>query len=351
MDLTGTIDQAAEYADSARKSMAEREIPATPANFTVWYAYHSGQVPELARALEVLISNKVEFTLERNQEIYDKYFGFDGEGREIRETSARVQAAVTEVLEQLGEAGRDQSAYGDKLAGFSGKLAEVPNSEHIADLVRGILSETRQIVEKSEALENRLGQSSQQIGELRQHLEEVRREAMTDSLTGIANRKYFDATLRAAAADVMESGGDLCLLLIDIDHFKKFNDTYGHLIGDEVLRVVARKLTEGVKGRDTPARFGGEEFVVILPQTDLRDACTVAEQIRKSLASRKVQNKTTAKSYGTVTVSIGVAKFQLGEPLDALVQRADQALYCAKGQGRNRVVAETVLDSLIEVAE
>jgi diguanylate cyclase len=344
MGPTESIEQAADYAGSALKLMAQLAIPATPANFTVWYAYHSGSVPGLTQALEILVSNKMEFTVERNQEIHDTYFGFDTEGSEIRETSERLQSAVGEVLEYLGEAGRDQSAYGEKLEGFSGQLAEDSDTERVADLVRGILSETQEIVEKSQALENRLDQSSQHIDELHRHLEEVRREAMTDALTGIANRKYFDAALRASAMSALESGEDLCLLLMDIDHFKRFNDTYGHLIGDEVLKVVARMLKDGVKGRDTPARYGGEEFAVILPETSLKNAVTVAEQIRQDLASREMKNKKTGKSFGTVTLSIGTAKYRPGETREALVQRADEALYRAKAEGRNKVVCEAAVD-------
>jgi len=350
MDFKISVEKAAEFAESALKLMATQGVPATPENFTVWYAYYAGQSEELTRALDVLLSNKMEFTPERNHEIHDKYFGFEGEGREIRETTSRLQTAVSDVLEYLGDAGRDQSAYGEKLAGFSGDLAKGAESGPVAELVREILSETQQIVKKSEALESRLGQSSQQIDELRQHLEEVQREAMTDALTGIANRKYFDSTLRAAASSTMETGEDLCLLLIDIDHFKKFNDTYGHLIGDEVLRVVGRLLTENVKGRDTPARFGGEEFAVILPQTSLRNAAGLAEQIRNTLASRKLHDKRKDADYGTLTVSIGTAKYQPGEPLDGLIQRADQALYRAKNKGRNRVVTEEELDSVVDLA-
>ncbi len=350
MDVTVSVEKAAEFAESALKLMAAQSIPATPENFTVWYAYHAGQSEEMIRALDVLLSNKMEFTPERNHEIHDKYFGFEGEGREIRETTSRLQAAAKDVLEYLGEAGRDQSAYGEKLAGFSGDLAKGAEGTPVAELVREILSETQEIAKKSEALESRLGQSSQQIDELRQHLEEVQREAMTDALTAIANRKYFDSTLRSAASDSMETGEDLCLLLIDIDHFKKFNDTFGHLIGDEVLRVVARLLTQNVKGRDTPARFGGEEFAVILPQTSLQNAAGLAEQIRNTLASRKLQDKRKDADYGTVTVSIGAAKYQPGEPLDSLIQRADQALYGAKNQGRNRVVTEDEVDSVVDLA-
>ena len=350
MDTTASIEQAAAFAESALKLMAAQGIPATPANFTVWYAYHAGQSDELTRALDSMLDDKVEFTRERNQEIHEKYFSFEGEGHEIRETTSRLQTAVNNVLGLLGEAGREQSDYGEKLAGFSGELSDSADNEQVAALVRGILSETQQIVEKSQAMESRLGQSTQQIDELRRHLEEVQREAMTDALTGIANRKYFDATLRAAAKDATDTGEELCLLMIDIDHFKKFNDTYGHLIGDEVLRVVARLLRDNVKGRDTPARYGGEEFSVILPQTSLENAAHLAEQIRGTLAARKVHDKRTDTDYGTLTVSIGAGRFRPGEPQESLVQRADQALYQAKNQGRNQVVTEDALDNVVDLA-
>ncbi len=148
------------------------------------------------------------------------------------------------------------------------------------------------------------------------------------------------------AAEALQERDDLCLLLMDIDHFKKFNDTFGHQVGDEVLKVVARTLKEGVKGRDTPARYGGEEFAVILPQTSLKNAVVVAEQIRTTLASRKLQNRKTGADYGFVTLSIGVSKYRFGESLEALIQRADEALYLGKNRGRNRVVEESELESV-----
>jgi len=350
MHFTEDFDQAAGFAKMALEKMAEHKVPASPLNFNVWYSYCSGRDLELVQALDALLSDKAEFTEARNTEIYGQYVGFDRENAEIRATSNRLQTAVTEILGNLSAAGRDQSAYGEKLAGFSDKLADGSETGDVADLVKGLLTETRDIVEKNQALENRLGESSQEIDELRQHLEEVQREAMTDGLTGIANRKHFDIRLGEATTEAMEEGQSLCLLLADIDHFKKFNDTYGHRVGDEVLRVVARTLSDGVKGRDTPARYGGEEFAVILPQTDLMDAVTVADQIRQKLASKELKNTKSGKSFGTVTLSIGVAKFRYGETLDALVQRADEGLYRAKDDGRNRVVDETALAAQIDLA-
>ncbi|MDH3472989.1 MAG: GGDEF domain-containing protein [Rhodospirillales bacterium] len=333
-------DQTVEVAKSALDRMAEQGISADPTNFTVWYGYYSGTNPELNRTLDLLINHDVEFTDKLSEEIYAKFFGAEEQGDEIRAASKRIQEAVNEIVDCLYGAGEDQSTYVEKLAQFSKQLESTERGEEVGDLVRGMLEETRHVLEKNRTLESRLGESTQEIDELRQHLEEVRREAMTDPLTGMANRKFFDLTLRAEAKMAMERGVELCLLLMDIDHFKQFNDTYGHRVGDEVLKIVARTLKENVKGQDLPARYGGEEFCVILPKTGITDAVAAATNIRHALASRKMRNRKTGDSYGSVTVSIGVAQYRPGEDLGLLVQRADQALYMAKNAGRNRVVTE-----------
>ena len=160
---------------------------------------------------------------------------------------------------------------------------------------------------------------------------------MTDSLTGLFNRKAFDERLALATADSLEGGGTLCLLLIDIDHFKRFNDTWGHQVGDQVLRLVGECLRMNVKGKDTAARYGGEELAIILPDTAIDDAVTLAEQIRKAIGSMNIVKKKSREAIGPVTVSIGAAQFRHGETPDDFVARADHALYAAKEAGRNRV--------------
>jgi diguanylate cyclase len=143
----------------------------------------------------------------------------------------------------------------------------------------------------------------------------------------------------------METGDDLCLLLIDIDHFKKFNDTWGHQTGDEVLKLVAKTLVENIKGQDIVARFGGEEFVVLLPKTSLSASVTVANVIRTAFEKRRVVGKESKRMIGGITVSIGVARYELGEALAELIQRADAALYRAKNEGRNRVIADPTVEA------
>jgi diguanylate cyclase len=333
-------EKAQEFADAAHELMRQHDVPANPMNFTVWYNYVSDGYPELKRGLEVLISNKVPFNNLRNEEIFAKYFGSDVEREAVSETSSRIESVAGLILEHLGEAGRNNSDYGEKLAEFSGGLEAGSGKQDLRALVADILAETNQVLEKNRDLERNLGDSAREINDLRENLEELRQEAITDSLTGLANRKFFDAKLREAVAVHMESGAALSLLMLDIDHFKAFNDSFGHQVGDEVLKVVARVLKDGVKGRDTPARYGGEEFTVVLPETCLEDAITVAEHLSAKLASRQLKNKRTGESHGILTISGGVAQYHLGEPINDFLHRADEALYQAKRDGRNRVAAD-----------
>jgi diguanylate cyclase len=144
--------------------------------------------------------------------------------------------------------------------------------------------------------------------------------------------------------DANKTGEPLSLVITDIDHFKHFNDTYGHQMGDQVLRLVGRTLTDSVKGRDTPARYGGEEFALILPQTRLADALVLAEQIRRTIMRRHIVRRDTGDDFGTITLSMGVAAYHPTEHLMDTIRRADAALYQAKRSGRNRVVSEEALE-------
>jgi len=168
----------------------------------------------------------------------------------------------------------------------------------------------------------------------------VRSESLTDPLTSLANRKYFDDALVKAIADASAKGEPLALLMTDVDHFKRFNDTYGHLTGDHVLRMVAMPVRQNVNHQHTAARYGGEEFVVVLPNTILQAAATLGEYIRTAVMTKELKKRSTGENLGRITVSIGVAALRPGQTPQALIERADACLYAAKRSGRNRVISE-----------
>ncbi len=347
MEYGEGFEQSVEIASKALLAMRDNGVPANPDNFAVWYTYVSGKFPDLTKAVREIIEGPSGFTPEVNGGLFERFFGKANEAAAVEQTSAQIQDTLTRVMSMLDEAGRGTAEFGDKLEEAGGRLAEGPKDVGQLQSVLGeMLDETRRMADRNRELEGQLKDSSSEISQLRQNLEDVRREAMTDALTGIANRKFFDIALRQVASEAMETKEPMALLMMDIDFFKKFNDTYGHQLGDQVLKLVARCLTDCTKGRDTAARYGGEEFSIILPNTTLSNAVKLAEQVRLTVASKKVYKRSTNQDLGTITLSIGAAAFQPGEQLTGLIQRADEALYTAKRTGRNRVVDETHLEKV-----
>ena len=335
-----SFEQALDYARQALELMVAHNVPATPNNFLVWYTHVSGREPDLTRMIAILEDNNQDFSDAVNADLYIKFFTTEGEDQTLHETTTRIEKELQHILGYVGEAGNGAAAYGESLASAEGDILGAKDVEGLKSAVTKLVTDTRKMEEINRNLENRLEASTEEIGQLRDDLEDMRREALTDALTGIANRKLFDMELRRHARDAMEAGEPLCLLMLDIDHFKKFNDTYGHQTGDEVLKLLANTMRKAVKGDDIPARYGGEEFAVILPATDLDGSLHVAEHIRDKISNKKLVNRATDQDLGRITVSIGAAVFEFGEPLGDLIKRADQALYKAKANGRNQVVSQ-----------
>lgn len=350
MDYFDSHGQAKEYSAKASDLMVRYNITPSPRNFRIWYDYVSGRNLQLRTALDILISNKRDITEQVCDEIYEQFFTPRREADQVREISAKMQQNLTQAIALIGEAGSNSLQFGEALVGFSGEAHKVGGPAGLQGVIAKILNETKEIAQRNAALEQRLNTSADEISQLRTSLEEIRREASLDPLTGIANRKSFDLGLSDAATAALETGHDMCLLMVDIDLFKKFNDTWGHQVGDQVLKLVAKTLKDNTKGQDVAARYGGEEFGVVLPNTSLKQAVTVGNNIREALMAKQLVKKSTGEDMGRVTASIGAAQFELGEPLANLVRRADEALFAAKREGRNRVVAQDALDSVVSIS-
>lgn len=347
MEYLDGLDQATEYAEEAISLMTKHNVAKTPANFELWYTHVSGRDENLSKTIEILVSNQQPFTQEQNGSLRQQYFESSDAASAISSAGEQFGNSMGAVLGFLNEASSGVESYGKSLESNLGDMASADSMEGFRRAIESLVSDTKGMQAQNQLLKSRLDKSSGEIESLRQNLENVQKEAMTDALTGIGNRKFFDISLRDLAAEAMESGEQLCLLLGDIDHFKKFNDNYGHQIGDQVLKLVGmilRKETSD-KAKVTPARYGGEEFAIIIPNVVLDEAQVFGDKVRTTVSSKRIRKKSTGEDFGNITMSMGIALFKHGEPLDDLVQRADQSLYHAKGTGRNRVVTKQELES------
>jgi diguanylate cyclase len=327
-------------AKTALALMSECGVLPTPDNFELFYTYASGSNPGLGKALDALISARKPFTSEVLDDLRGRCLSSARTMHALDNASTTVAATLNTVMEKLEAAGRDAGDYGRALSRASGELGGEQSPEDLRRFVDTLITATHTMEQRTKVLEEELNNSSQQVSNLKAQLEDVRRESLTDGLTGVANRKAFDKELIAAIEDARETGEPMALLMCDIDHFKRFNDTWGHQTGDRVLRLVAESMSENIKGRDTLARFGGEEFAVILRRTTIANAAALADQLRISVESKKLVKKSTGDVLGTITISLGVAALSGEDTPASLIQRSDACLYRAKNRGRNRVVAD-----------
>lgn len=331
--------QATEYAKSAFNRMKKLDLAPTPIAFEVWYVYFSGQSPEIKRAIDVLIDNNYQITADRCSELFQRYLSQDRDeeivvrtGNEINETIRTVTGAVKNVRNAT-------TNYTGKLGTISARIDAAGDNVTLKSIMADIITDTETMMIQNEHLEQELDKSSAVMEELQRNLESVKREAMTDGLTGLANRKAFDSEIMRVRAQCADDNKTFSLLMMDIDHFKGFNDNFGHQIGDQVLRLVAQTLTDGVKGRDIAARYGGEEFAILLPDTSLKSALIVGDALRKAVETKEVINRSTGEKLSKITISAGAAEYHGNEDLETLIDRADSALYTAKHNGRNQVAA------------
>ncbi len=194
------------------------------------------------------------------------------------------------------------------------------------------LAEARAAQHKAE-----LRTSADQVRRLREAMDRIQREALTDPLTNLGNRRAFEQNLDRACAEMDANDTSLTLAVIDIDHFKTFNDRWGHQTGDQVIRFIGGAVCALAIPPRTAARYGGEEFVVIMPRETLASALCSLEEIREEVGRRNLRRRATNEELGRVTISIGVAQRRRGESAPAFIERADAALYASKREGRNRV--------------
>ncbi len=314
---------------------------AAPRNYEIWYNYATGYNPSLNQMLNEMRAGTGTLSQSDLDQIHAKFFSSARITDQIDSVGGKVIDKIDEVMAVIETSIGSTTKQTENLADMSQQLGRAKDREAVRTVLKSLAQSVKEMERSNRTLESLLTESKQEINHLQHNLETVRTESLTDPLTMLANRKYFDEALAKAIAESNKDGDPISLLMTDIDHFKIFNDTYGHLTGDQVLRLVATAVKRNIKGGDIAARYGGEEFAIVLPDTTLSSATAVADHIRRAVMGKELMKRSTGEHLGRVTISLGVATLHRGETPQALIERADACLYAAKRAGRNAVICET----------
>ena len=277
VDVLDEHERTMAFAEVALGQIRSLRQTAVPRNYEIWYVYATGHNASLNKAINETLARNGTLSEADLEQIYETYLSHIKTTDRIDKVGARVIGEIDDVMKLLTDALAMSTTYGVSLDGANKKLSSAKSGQQVKAIVQTLVKST---------------------------------------------------------------GEPLSLLLFDIDHFKSFNDSYGHLTGDQVLRLVGLSLKQTIKGQDITARYGGEEFAVVLPNTALRQALTVADHIRRAVMAKELKKKSTGEILGRVTISVGVSMLKQGDDTDALIERADACLYAAKRNGRNRVICE-----------
>lgn len=315
-------------------------VPPYPQFYELLFTYVTGVDPALNVRINALLADGSGAWGELAERLYNEFLATPDVSERLNSVSRMMSDKIESVHVAIDNVMATANAYSGSLQTAHGDLDGELDQQALKALAARMIAETRRMQQANELLESTLQSSREDIATLQRDLDAMRRESMTDALTRIYNRKSFDEGLARAIRDAGQTGTPLSLMLLDIDHFKSFNDSWGHQTGDQVLRLVAMALQSNIKGRDMAARYGGEEFAVILPDTGLQGAFQLAEHIRKTIQAKELVKRSTNEKLGRITASFGVAEWIRDETAAALVERADRCLYAAKDAGRNQVVGD-----------
>ncbi len=331
--------EAYRLAHNALSLMERHKVWPTPLNYELWLHCVGDPNGLLATEIERLVSTGEPITEAVSENLAAAYLPKAKLSEQIRDAGDQLSRELDTVSSAIGEAMKSSAAYGATLAVATKELTQDSGADAVRKLVNTLNEATRRTQRENKSLEKRLKDSTSEVHRLKDHLEQVRRDATTDSLTNLANRKAFDEELNRARDEAEKTGDPLCLAVVDIDHFKRFNDTWGHQTGDQVLRYVASVMGRVAAPPRFAARYGGEEFGMIFPNESTASVKAILEDIREEVASRMLRRRSTNEELGAITISAGLAQLRGDETAANLLERADAALYASKRSGRNRVTS------------
>lgn len=318
--------------------MLKHSIPTTPTNYALWYAYVGESNPKLNIALDETIKQNQQYSPVSSELLYREHIS-DPVELDVRDMRQNLDAMVCELSQSLKDTNHDAATFQSKIEKEFSKLSEIENKgfslEQVIGVVRSIVKESANINSSTVSFTQQLTKAQTEIETLKKRLAETEKDVLFDALTEALNRRAFNADINAI---ISQTPKGCCLILADIDYFKKFNDTYGHQLGDLVLKVVAKRLQDSCRENVKLYRFGGEEFAIIVPSSRLRVARQLAETMRRSIEKLSVKDRRSDTRINNINASFGVVEWQESQTTSQLIEDVDKLLYEAKRLGRNRVM-------------
>jgi len=337
-DYTQDVAQSREIMRMVLVQLNELNLPPTPLYYTLFFERALRRDASLVKDLDDALNNNPDgLNQEQALAILDEHL-LNGVIKEMGNAQNTMLRIMRNVMLQMLNTGNEFSNFASALGDFMRKIDHSNSVEDIRSLTDEVIRDSREVERNAAHTSERLTNAGDEINKLKEELENARRDARTDPLTGLPNRRGFFDLLQGHLDRRQESKENFGLVLADVDHFKRINDGYGHLVGDKILRFVARTLQANVKGQDSVIRYGGEEFAIILPSTGFHGAMTVANQLRQKISTSRLRLAESGRELGDLTISLGVACPQMGDNPETLLRRADECLLQAKREGRDRVI-------------
>lgn len=321
----------------------EQGINPSPLNYYIWYRYLKGDLPAFRQEMDAILNDPFGYSDRAGRRLYNEYLKED-EQSTVNDLDKAFRRLIDIMVRKVNAWSEKLEKHTDELDRCTTELSAPDlDAKKVQDITKSVLNAAQTMKQSSLAFQKEMYDSSEEMRELRQQLVEAQAEALQDELTEIGNRKMFNNKLEELITTYQNKPNQLSIIIADIDHFKNFNDTYGHLVGDSILRVFANIMKKLLQEGEIVCRYGGEEFVILLPEATTEEAKQRAEKIRITLENTHLKRKDQNKPISTITSSFGVASFDGHEEGEALVSRADEALYLAKNSGRNQVITELEL--------
>lgn len=311
------------------------EVPPTPPVFEVFLTHVCGMTPVVSEAVEKVLSLDPPEREEALTRIHDDHLGMSALHSGLTRIRQGLTTEIADISLQISDGMKGNLSLATELRKTLRELAEQVTKEDVRNICKALSGTNREHLTTTQGMADQLQRTQSQLDEMQKELTLLRKSAATDHLTNLPNRRYLDEKLTG----LIESKHSFCFAMLDLDHFKKINDTWGHSVGDNILRRLGDLLRQNTKGKDVACRVGGEEFALILPDTSLVGAEKLCNGICEMFSAITWITQSSEEEIGTLSLSGGVTAVTGDDNAATIYDRADKLLYQAKETGRNRIIA------------